>query len=81
MAGAEAVAKSLELLVLAEQDQMPDLRQASQGLSRQQRSAVMGHSCSYPLGLHGKVQNLQISSASVALASMDSGSAVLTKAE
>lgn len=38
-----------------------------------------GHACSLPLGLHGKVQNLKISSTSLALASMDLGSSIIMK--
>lgn len=70
----------LGLLCLADQRQMPDFQQASQGLFCQQRSAVLGHSRSLPLRLHGKVQNLQILSKSIAWASTDLGRGDVTKA-
>lgn len=73
------VGQDLGLLVLAERGQVPDLGQASQGLSHQQRSTVVGHTCSLPLGFHGKVQNLKISSMSLASASMDLGRGVIAK--
>lgn len=69
----------LGLLGLADQRQMPDLQLASQGLFRQQRSAVLGHSRSLPLRLHGKVQNLQILSTSIALACTDLERGDMTK--
>lgn len=40
-----------------------------------------GASYSHRLGLHGEVQDLQISAESIALASTDLGSAVMTKVE
>ena len=46
--GAEVAKICLRLSILAEQGQMPDLQQASQGLFPWQRSAVLGHSCSLP---------------------------------
>lgn len=50
---------------------------AGKGLPHQQRSAVLGHTCSLPLGLHGKVQNLQTSWTSLPLASVHLGSRVM----
>lgn len=58
---------------------MRALGQASQGLSHRQRPTVGGHAYSLPLELHGKVQNLKISSTSLALASMDLESGVITE--
>lgn len=69
----------LGLLVLTERGQMPDLGRQARDFPISRGKLWGGHACSLPLGLHGKVQNLKISSTSLALASMDLGSSIIMK--